>query len=198
MPGKRGADFFARWRGRSPGRAPAVVKRHRLDNEARRAEAALQGVMRHERLLHRVQFRRTDAFDCRHRFAGDRLRRHQAAHDRRAVDQHRAGAADARTAHKLCARQAEAVAHDIDEECIGIVGQGCGAAVDRHRAHLRSPGLRADFFAVTGLVRRGFDIRFVGFADAVTAPATSVRTMVSRSARNAGIGCIAGCMDLAP
>src|SRR5713226_30378 len=38
MPGKRGADFLARWRGRSLGRAPAVVKRHRLDNEARRAE----------------------------------------------------------------------------------------------------------------------------------------------------------------
>ena len=66
MARQRRADFLARRHGRSLGRAPGIVKRRGLDDEARCAEAALQGVVRHEGLLHRVQLCRADAFDRRH------------------------------------------------------------------------------------------------------------------------------------
>jgi hypothetical protein len=42
------------------------VKCRRLDNKTGRTETALQGVMRHERLLHRVQPDSADAFDRGH------------------------------------------------------------------------------------------------------------------------------------
>ena len=116
----------------------------------------------------------------------DCARRHQATHDRCAIDQHGAGAADAGSANQLGAGQVELIAHDIDEKRIGIVGQGLDAAVDRHRTHLRSPVfLRADFIAGAG-----FAEGFLG--EELTAPATSVRTMISRSFKKASAGCIAG------
>src|SRR4051812_23719621 len=50
MPRKRRADLLARGCPRCSGCPPAVVKRRRLDDEARRAESALQGIVRHESL----------------------------------------------------------------------------------------------------------------------------------------------------
>ena len=67
--------------------------------------------------------------------AGDGLCRHQAAHDRHAVEQHRAGAADTRAADELGSGQIHLVANDIDQERIRIVGQGFNATIDRHCAH---------------------------------------------------------------
>src|SRR5258708_633687 len=85
-----------------------------------------------------------------------------------------------------------AAARDIDQKRVGVIGEGRGAAVDRHRAHLRSPGfLREDFFAMLRFTLRGF-------ADAPMAPAISVRSMISRSLKKAPAGCIFGCADLAP
>ena len=89
-----------------------------------RAEAALQRVVRHEGPLHRMQFRRRRCLrPWSIGFARGGLRRHQAAHDRRAVDQHRAGAADAGAADELGSGQAERVAQDIDQQRVGIVGE---------------------------------------------------------------------------
>src|SRR5439155_12990315 len=114
------------------------------------------------------------------------------AHHRHAVHQHGARAADAGPAHKLRSRQLESVPHDIDEQALGVIGEGLEAAVDRHRAHSRSPGFRrTDFFAVAGF-------KGSGFGEAPAAPATSVRTMISRSLRKASAGCMAGCTDLLP
>ena len=190
MSRQRRADFLARRHRRSLCRAPGIVKRRGLDDEARRAEAALQGVVRHEGLLHRVQPCGADAFDRRHVRVRGRARRHQAAHGGLAVDQHGAGAADAGPADQLGAGEVERVAHDVDQQRIGIVGEGSELAVDRHRAHLRSPDLRevdrgTAFFA-------GFGVAARGFAAGRTAPATSVRSMISRSFRKASAGCIAG------
>src|ERR1700721_1279031 len=115
--------------------------------------------------------------------------RHQAAHHRRAIDQHGAGAAYAGAAYELGSRQLEGAPHDIDEKRIGVIGERFDAAVDRHRAHLHSPGLvRTDFFTAAGLIERGL---IEGGLGARTAPATSVRSMISRSLRKASEGCIA-------
>src|SRR5439155_21641319 len=54
--------------------------------------------------------------------------------------------ADAGPAHKLRSRQVERIPHDIDEKALGVIGKGFDAAVDRHRAHSRSPRFwRMDF-----------------------------------------------------
>ena len=185
MARQRRTDFLARRHSRSLCRAPGIVKRRGLDDEARCAEAALQGVVCHKGLLHRMQPGRADALDRRHVSACDGARRHQAAHGGFAVDQHRAGAADAGPADELGAGKVERVAHDLDQQRIGIVGEGSELAVDRHGAHLRSPDLRVDFSTGFGLAARGF---FAG----PMAPATSVRNMISRSFRKASAGCIAG------
>ena len=190
MSRKRRTDFLARRHGGSPCRAPAVVKRRGLDDEARRAEAALQGVVRHEGLLHRMQPCGADAFDRRHVRVRGRSRRHQAAHGGLAVDQHGAGAADAGPADQLGAGEVERVAHDVDQQRVRIVGERSEFAVDRHRAHLRSPGLRGVDF-LTGFLA-GFGLAARGFIAGRTAPATSVRSMISRSFRKASAGCIAG------
>ena len=91
-----------------------------FDDEAGRAEAALQGVVRHERLLHRMQLARCDALDRGHGFSGGGMRGHQTARHRRAVEQHGAGAADAGAADELGAGEA-AVADHVDQERIRIV-----------------------------------------------------------------------------
>jgi hypothetical protein len=143
------------------------VKRRRLDDKPRRAEPALQGIVRHESLLDRVQPAGADAFDGRHGFTHRGARRHQAAHHRHAVHQHGARAADAGPAHKLRSRQVESVAHDVDEQAVGIIGEGFDAAVDRHRAHSRSPGFWRTHFLAT---------------------ATKARTMISRSVKKATAG----------
>src|SRR2546430_6515447 len=56
MTRQRRADLFARRYRRSPGGAPIVVKRSGPDDKARRAEAALQRVVRHEGLLDGMKF----------------------------------------------------------------------------------------------------------------------------------------------
>jgi hypothetical protein len=189
MSRQRRADLLARRHGGSFGRAPAIVEGHGLDDKTRRAESALQGVVRHEGFLHRVQAGCADAFDRRHRLAGRGTCRHQAAHDGGAIHQHGAGTADAGATDLLGPGEIEVIPDDVDEKRFGMVGQGSDAAVDRHAAHLRSPGLRTDFFAGFGFAGRGAG---------TIAPATSVRTMVSRSARKLFRGCIAGFIDLAP
>ena len=186
MARQRGADFFARRHSRSHAAAPVVAERCCLHDKSRRAESALQRILRHEGLLHRVQFCCANTLDGDHGFARRRARRQQAAHHRCAVDQHGAGAADAGAAHELGAGQVERITHEIDEKRIGIVGYLFDAAVDRHRTHLRSPVLlREDFTARAGLAESFFGA-------GLTAPATSVRTMISRSPRKASAGCIAG------
>src|SRR5439155_24375548 len=71
MARQRRADLVSRWHSRSVAPTPAVVERRSFHDEARRAEAALQGVVRHESLLHRMQSGLTDpltdAPDRRHR-----------------------------------------------------------------------------------------------------------------------------------
>src|SRR5205085_6562628 len=155
--------------------APAVAERHCLYDEARRAESALQRIVRHKGLLYRMQFCGANALDRRHGLILNRTRGHQTAYDRRAIDQHGAGAADAGPADELGAGQVELTAHNIDEQRVGIIGEGCFAAIDRHRTHLRSPVLlREDCFASFGLAESFL-------SEGLTAPATSVRTMISRS-----------------
>ena len=132
---QRRADLLARGNGGAFRVAPSVVKGDCLDHEARRAEAALQGVERHERPLYRMQRCPANSLDGRDRPAGDRLRWHQAAHDRHAVEQYGAGAADTGPADELGTGQPHFVADDIDQKRFGIVGQGFNATVDRYRAH---------------------------------------------------------------
>ncbi|HEY3031509.1 MAG TPA: hypothetical protein VGJ68_15195, partial [Bradyrhizobium sp.] len=70
----------------------------------------------------------------------------------------------------------------IDEKALGVIGEGLDAAVDRHRAHSRSPGFwRTDLFAVAGLTGSG-----VG--EATAALATKVRAMISKSVKKATAG----------
>ena len=129
------AGLFARRNGIAFGLSPIVVKGRGLDNEARRAEATLQGIQRHERPLHRMQPCTADPLDGGDVAACNRFRRHQTAHDGDAVEQYSAGTADACAADELGPGQIHPVADDIDEERFGIVGQGLKAAVDRHGAH---------------------------------------------------------------
>ena len=56
--------------------------------------------------------------------SGRGVRGQQAARHRRAVEQHGAGAADAGAAHELGAGEAERVPDHIDQQRVGIVGQG--------------------------------------------------------------------------
>ena len=83
---ERRGDLLARRRRRAARGAPRVVERSRLDNEAGRAETALQRVEGHEGALHRMQFVGADAFDGGDGPARRRLCRHQAADDGRPVD----------------------------------------------------------------------------------------------------------------
>jgi hypothetical protein len=144
MPRQRRADLLARGSGRAVGGAPAIVECGGLDDEARRAEPALQAIMRHEGLLDRMQLAFANAFDRRHRLVGRGLRGQEAACHRRAVEQYGAGAADAGAAHELGPGQAEAVADDVDQKLIAVVGKGRRPAVDRGAAHVRSPGLKRE------------------------------------------------------
>src|SRR4029078_6446430 len=98
-------------------------------------------------------------------------------------------AADAGPADKLGASEIERVAHDIDQQRIGIVGGGSKPAVDRHRGHLRSPDVRAVDRAI--VFRAGFGVA-TRVIEGPTAPAISVRSMISRSLRKAPGGCSVG------
>ena len=123
MAGKGRADLLARGRGPAVRRPPSVVERLGLDDEAGRAEAALQRVQRHEGALHGMQFSAADPLDGRDRPARRRLRRHEAACDRLAVHEHGASAADAGAADELGPGQAEPVAQGVGEHEIVVVGE---------------------------------------------------------------------------
>src|SRR5882724_6869177 len=132
MTRQRRADLLARGDGGALRLAPAVVKSDRLDDKPRRAEAALQGIERHERPLYRVQPGAANPLDGRDRPAGNRFRRHQAAHDGDAVEQYGAGAADTGAADELGSGEIHFVADDIDQKGFGIVGQGFDTTIDRY------------------------------------------------------------------
>ena len=86
--------------------------------EAGRAEAALQPVALAERLLHRVHVRpaRAEPLDRGHLVAVDRHREQQAGPHRLAVEQHRAGAADAVLAADVRAGQPQVVAQEVGQQ----------------------------------------------------------------------------------
>ena len=96
-----------------------------------------------------------------------------------------------RTARDFATEKLLPIAHDIDQQRLAVVRKRCGVAVDRHGAHFRSPDfLRADFFAIFGIFKCGLFIS--GLGDGPMAPATSVRSMISRSLRKAASGCMFG------
>ena len=135
MAGERAGDLLA-GRGRGAARGPpGVVEGGRLDDEARGAEPALQRVEGHEGALNGVQFVRADAFDRGHALARGGFRRQEAARDRRAIEENRAGAADAGAADELGPGQSQLIAQDIDQERLGVVRQGRVAAVDQGAGH---------------------------------------------------------------
>jgi hypothetical protein len=114
--------------------APAVVEGDRLDNEPRRAVAALQCVVGDERPLHGMELG-TEPLDGRHLTAVERGRREQAARDRDAVQQHRARPAHALTADQLGAGQAEAVTQHFDRGLLRAYGGLVRLTVDRKADH---------------------------------------------------------------
>jgi hypothetical protein len=136
------------------------VKRRGLDDEARRAEAALQGVVRHEGLLHRVQFCGADAFDRRHGF----VRRGAAG-----IRQLTTGAPSTSTVQapqtpaphtSLVPVRSRSPLHDVDQQRIGIVGQGNERPliVIVLICDLQVLGTLADGFAQDGFAGRGSPI----------------------------------------
>lgn len=130
VPGKRRADLLTRGDRVAAFRPPPVMEGDGLDDEARRTETALQGVERDERLLHRMQLRCSNALDRRDSLAGCRVRRREAAHHRHPVEQDGAGPAHSAAADELGAGEAEVVARDLDQQCIGVVGKRRCTAVD--------------------------------------------------------------------
>ena len=110
VAGERAGDLLARRRRDAARGAPGVVERARFDDEARGAESALQRVEGHEGALNGMQFVRADAFDRGYALARGGFRRHEAARDRRPVEKHRAGAADAGAAYELGPGQTQLIA----------------------------------------------------------------------------------------
>src|SRR6185312_709019 len=113
-----------------------------------RAEAALQPVMVHECLLHRMQpvaVRQT--LDRADRLAFGLHCEHQTRAHRRAVDKHRARAADAVFAADMRAGLPAVLADRVGERAPRLDGDVTRAAVDRERdldfvAHARFSALR--------------------------------------------------------
>ena len=85
---------------------------HRRHDEPRHAERALESLLIHHCLLHRMQrpVRRRQAFDRRYLLAAHRVRQHRAAIVRHIVKQHRASAALRAIASQLRSRQPQLVA----------------------------------------------------------------------------------------
>ena len=117
-------DLLAGRRRRAAPGPPGIVEGAGLDDEARGAEPALQAVERHEGALHGMQSPRANPLDGGDRLAGDGFDRQQAAHDRRAIEEHRTGAADARPAYELGSGEPELIAQDVDEQRFRVVRQG--------------------------------------------------------------------------
>ena len=110
MPDKNDADLLA-------GRGRALLEQlGRGDQHSRRAVAALQCVALDECLLQVGDLPAVgDALDRDHLGAVGLHRQHQAAAHDRAVDPHRAGAADAVLAPDMRAGEAELGAQEIDQ-----------------------------------------------------------------------------------
>src|SRR5215472_120540 len=112
----------------------AVEQRLGSDQQARRAEAALQRRMFQEFSLQRMQ-----VVPARH--ALDRLnlvafrldRKHQARADQAVVDRHAAGAAVARAAALLAAGQIELVTQDVEQRELRLTQKLRGLAVNDGR-----------------------------------------------------------------
>src|ERR1700688_582154 len=122
----------------------SVQKGLRRDQQARRAETALQCRMLEELLLQRVELGAPrQAFDRLDRVTLGLDRKHQARADEAAVDDHAAGAAIAGAATFLAARQVELVAQRVQEGLLRLAQEFGGLAVDGRRyvmlGHRRSP-----------------------------------------------------------
>src|SRR5436190_18150899 len=95
----------------------ALEELHRRHDHARRAEAALRAVTLPERFLDGMQLAvGREPLDRRHIGAVGLDRQYRARLHGLAVDQHRAGAADARLAADMRPGQAAHVAQEVDEE----------------------------------------------------------------------------------
>ena len=108
-------------------------QRSRGHQQAGGADAALRRAMLQEGGLQRRQSPVGKTLDCPHRAALDRGRRHQASAGRRAVDEHRAGAAIARVAANLGAGEPEIVAQHGRQPRHGMDRHGDGRAVHFER-----------------------------------------------------------------
>ena len=106
----------------------------RQHQEARRAEAALQAVVVDEGLLQRMQLLAVgEPFDGADLPAVGLDREHQAGADRLAVEDDRAGAADAVLAADMRAGLAAVVADRVDQRLARLDADRVRAAVDRQR-----------------------------------------------------------------
>ena len=122
----------------------AVEERLGGHDEAGRAEAALLGVVLHERGLEGIEL--VAVAEALHRMDGGELEgdRQQAARiDRIAVDQHRAGAAGAAVADPLGTRQLQMIAQGVEQRRPRLEHQVHGLVVDPqpHRDRSRPPDL---------------------------------------------------------
>src|SRR5215470_3548461 len=103
----------------------------REHQKARRTEAALQGVVPHERFLHRVQpFTLLQSFDGADAVTFRLHSEHQAGAYRFAIDENCAGAADAVLAADMRADLTAIVADNIDERATWLDGHRVVLAVD--------------------------------------------------------------------
>ena len=110
----------------------ALEHADRQHQEARRAEAALQAVVIHEGLLHRMQFVAVgQTLDGANFLAVGLHREHQAGAHRLAVDDHRAGAANAVLAADMGAGLPAILADGVDQRAPRLDRDGVVAAVDR-------------------------------------------------------------------
>src|SRR6266513_637630 len=109
----------------------AVEERFRGHQDPRGAVAALRGAEVGESSLQGMQLRAAaEPFDRLHRAAFALGGEHQAGKLRRAVDQHRAGAALAQLAAVLGAGEAEVLAQHFEKRLVPGAGQLDGLAVD--------------------------------------------------------------------
>ena len=111
LPRQEMSDFGVRRRG------VHFKKRGGCENEPRRAEAALDGAVIDEGLLHARQLTRLpDALDRTHAAAVYVDSKQSAAAGREPVDKHRASAANLDIARALHALETQAIAQDIDQQ----------------------------------------------------------------------------------
>ena len=126
---ERAADLFARGQGGAVRRAPAIVEGGRLDNEAGRAKAALQRVVRHERFLDRMQARSGNTLDGGYGFSGGVAHLGLATTHGRILYEHGAGAAHADAAAVFRAGEIGDVTEKPQQGHFGIAVESSGFAI---------------------------------------------------------------------